>query len=490
MGTFEVWKGLILNLLEELIHKYDTNEEYIIEDLPEYTTLYLEISRLYPTVIYLKLMVEKLEIIEISLSIIAYEVNSGWDNEIIHIDLIVKNLFLILKKIYIKYNILCIYQVEEYFDRYSHWGCPPTDGLEATIYISKNTDSENIISLINLIKMITLSKNNILYKKLNIYPLTNHNLTLHKKAKNINYFFEIIKSLNNSSVPIYNANIAFEKILSKVDSDIKIGLIEFQKTKKIGYSAKPYIDTLKDLNILQVVNDKYILDKTSKWFLELEDYIKNNNNLSILEKYYFLKKILTIDFQYIYELFEIIYIVGQANLTEISKLFQEKHKEYSNLGYVKGLVSLRIHWLKNLGLLKDEREIQFTSTGLIFFDEIMKMRTLYLDVSTSMNAFLLLEYTDSFSKLTNIKACKEKNLDILIKKYLPIVFKLHINKFNKRAIISSVINSIIILSLLEESSLLEYEDIKDIITNSNILKELGYSLSYSNKEQDGYIKRI
>jgi len=325
----------------------------------------------------------------------------------------------------------------------------------------------------------------------------------HKKAKNINYFFEIIKALNNSSIPIYNANIAFEKILSEVKIDSQIGLIEFQKTKKNGYSAKPYIDTLKDLNILQIVNDRYILDKTSKWFLELENYLKDDaylpilsplykekQELNMLEKYYFLKKILTIDFHYIYELFEIIYIVEQASLTKISSLFQERHKEYSNLGYVKGLVSLRINWLKSLGILEYEKDIKFSSKGLIFFDKIMKMRTLYLDISTSINAFLLLEFTDSFSKLINIKANKEKILDFLIKKYIHQVMKLHINKFNKRAITSSIINSIIILSLFEESSIIEYEDIKDIITNSNILKELGYSFSYSNKEQDGYIKRV
>ena len=322
-----------------------------------------------------------------------------------------------------------------------------------------------------------------------IYPLKTKNLTFHKKAKNIKYFFEIIKVLNNSSIHIYNSHIAFEKILSEIKIDSKTGLIELTKTKRIGYSAKPYIDTLKNLNILQTVNDKYILDKTSKWFLELEEYIRNDK-LYFLKKYYFLRKILTIDFQYIYEIFEIIYILEQANLTKISELFQEKHKEYSNLGYVKGIVSLRIHWLKSLGLLKDGRKIQFTSSGLIFFDEIMKMRTLYLNIPTSMNAFLLLSFTKSFSKLINIKASREKNLDILIKKYIHIVMTLHINKFNKRAIISSVINSIIILSLLEKNSVVEYEDIKDIITNSNILKELGYSFVYSNKEQDGYIKRI
>jgi hypothetical protein len=328
--------------------------------------------------------------------------------------------------------------------------------------------------------------------------------TFHKKAKNIKYFFEIMRVLNNSSIPIFNSNIAFEQRLSKIETKSKVGLIEFKKTKKLGYSAKPYVDTLKNLNILQIVNDRYILDKTAKWFLELEDFIKNRayfptlspldsekEELGFLEKYYFLKKILTIDFQYIYDIFEIVYIVKKISLNELSGLFQEKYiEEYTNLGYVNGMVSLRVHWLQALGLLEYKREIILTPKGIEFFDEIMKVRTLYLEIDKSMSAFLLLHFSNSFSNLINIKAKKEKNLDILMKKYLSIVFKLHINKFNKRAIFSSIVNSIIILSLIEENSIVEYEEIKDIITNSNILNEMGYSFVYSNREQDGYIKRI
>ncbi len=286
-----------------------------------------------------------------------------------------------------------------------------------------------------------------------------------------------------------------------------MGLVKVNVTKKIGYSAKPYIGTLKDLNILQTINDRYILDKTSKWFLEIENYIDNSSllvsspllhikdtnsdtQLNLLEKYYFLKKILTIDYLYIYELFEIIYILKKSTLNEVSKLFQEKYKEYSNLEYVKGLVSLRIHWFKSLNLLENNRNVIFTSKGLIFFEEIMKMRTLYLKIPTLTNAFLLLSFTNSFARLIDIQIKSYDNIEFYIKKNISNVFTLHINKFNKRAIVSSIINTIIFLSLIEDEVALEYEEIKDIIINTNLLKELGYTFNYSVKEEDGYIKRI
>jgi hypothetical protein len=510
-----------MNLLRELINKYDFDNELNYANLED-NEIELALGDLHSNIFINIFIDSKRNISKIDFIYRQYEFNSYEEINIRYSGNAFENLYYILSKIYKEYNLYLKYTANYYDYPMSFLCCDPDNGIEITIDIKPIISTLNNMQILDFIDFLSNFYDEIpMYseevncdmwkediaklekKKLFFLKKIKHSI-FHKKAKNIEYFFEIIRKLRNSSVPIYNSNIFFEKVLSQINTNSKVGLVEFKKTKKLGYSVKPYVDTLKNLNILQIVNDRYILDKTAKWFLELEDFIKNRayiptllsldtkiEELNFLEKYYFLKKILMIDFQYIYEIFEIIYIVKKITLNELSSLFQEQYKEeYSNLGYVKAMISLRVHWLQTLGLLEYKRKIVFTSKGIEFFNEITKVRTLYLEIDKSINAFLLLHFSNSFSKLINIKANQNKDLDILIKKYLPIVFKLHINKFNKRAIFSSVLNSIIILALIERGNIVEYEDIKDIITNSNILEKIGYTFVYSNKEQDGYIKRI
>jgi len=342
-----------------------------------------------------------------------------------------------------------------------------------------NHETSKEIKYFKIVKNDRVNSTYQLYQGIN-RVIKQDNFLLSKESKNITYFVLIIKIIGFKAIPINQASFFIGKELLKQNIDER--------------EIESYLDSLEKLNFIQSINESYILTKSSKWFLELENYFdsrslfplsQEKNKLSFLEKYLILKSIIKEDFITLYDLLELVPIKHYVEIKDIVDTFISKNRE-SYVDNILNNFSLRIEWLKSLEILEKDNQIKFTEKGNIFFNSLSKQLIVFKDKSITINTFLLTDFVKSFAKYNNMKLERTNKIDIYIKKYFEQCFKIHQSRFNKRVTISSLINSIIILTMIEDKIAMEYIDIKSILVNTNFIKNKGYSFNYSIKEEDRF----
>jgi len=287
-----------------------------------------------------------------------------------------------------------------------------------------------------------------LYQPMSYYNI-NQELYLNSRAIDIGYFIEIIKDIDNNKV------INIEKLRDNYDVLIKF-------------------------NIIDKINENYILSKYSNWFIAIEKYFNRkylispldiNTKLNLLESYFLLQRVLKCDFTIIYNLLKLLTKKDSITLDKFSLE-----------------IVIRVYWLIDFRILSQNKDIiSLTIEGKIIVNKLVKENIDISQENIVINNFLVNEFVNTFVKINKLNATRTTNYKKYIKKYFVTCFNLHKNKFYDRVTISSFINSIILLTLIESNKIIEFINIKTILINTNYLKSIGYSFSYSIKEQDGYI---
>ncbi len=287
-----------------------------------------------------------------------------------------------------------------------------------------------------------------LYQPMN-YNNSNKELYLNLNAIDIKYFIEVINDINNRII---------------IDK----------------YKLEKSYDILLKFNIIDKINNNYILTKYSNWFLSLESHFTKqylispldiNEKLNLLEKYFLLQRVIKNDFSMIFNLLKSI---KDKNIISMEKYSTE--------------TLIRVYWLIDFRILiKDKNIVSITRQGQHFLNILLNENVEISKEKVTINNFILNKFVYTFAKINELNIKKTINYKIYIKKYFEICFNLHKDKFYDRVTMSSLINSIIILSLIESKKIIEFVEIKIILINTNYLKDMGYSFSYSVKEQDGYI---
>ena len=247
---------------------------------------------------------------------------------------------------------------------------------------------------------------------------------------------------------------------------------------------KKYLQILCKLQLIQKINQSYILSIKSEWFITLNNYFNNHYLLSplnikkdvnLLEEYFLLKIFIKIDIVVLSELFHLL-----------------RKEEYTEIIKIKTKYLTRINWFINLKLLVSiNKKIKITKKGQVFIQNFLNKEE-NLNINNKkviINSFLLDSFSSTIIKMNNLLLKKTSNYKKYITKYFNLCFNLHKDKIYDRVILSSLINSIIILVMINDKKIIEFIEIKDILINSNFIKKIGYTFSYSNKEQDGYIRK-
>jgi hypothetical protein len=318
-----------------------------------------------------------------------------------------------------------------------------------------------------------------------------HCYNLHfSSAKNIKHFQMILDNQSFSTYglyqPISNNSSDKELYLNTNTVDIKyfIEIIKNIKNNRIDNKNKleENYDILIKFNIIDKINENYILTKYSNWFIRIEKYFKNkylispldiNEKLDILESYFLLQRVLKNDFTIIYNLLSLL-----------------KKKDYINLEDFSLELLIRIPWLIDFKILaQNENRITLTIEGESIADNLIIENINISKENVTINNFLLNQFVFTFIKINQLNMKRTSKSKLYLKKYFETCFNLHKDRFYDRVTISSFINSIILLSLIESNRIIEFIDIKTVLINTNYLKDIGYNFSYSIKEQDGYITK-
>lgn len=205
------------------------------------------------------------------------------------------------------------------------------------------------------------------------------------------------------------------------------------KTKS-GISAKPYIDTARDLNLLNKINNVFNTGKFFKVYQSLKgEYSKSLNvfELSTFDKLYFLECILKNDYFYFSNLLELFFLENETTYSSLISKYQgqltERLEDYKKGNYkikklekdfevilkrinswekptiyLEHLLMPRINWMLDLGIINgSSNKFTISEVGLKLFKHL----SIWNDINTSkiissdgfIDRFMIHLYDDCFN---------------------------------------------------------------------------------------------
>lgn len=406
-------------------------------------------------------------------------------------------------------------------------------------YIKLKTDETNNFYIPNI-------KKSCLYKSLQI--INYKKITLiqsNTKARRIGYLKFIVKLFEQSS---YFPISYFARKIELEASYLYDSLIEYKETHKgddkglirktqTGISAQPYIDLLKELNIITQINTSYILTKQAKIYSVLNRQMeysktevnfnspKNNPNifkLNILDKFFFLKQFLIRDSLYIWSLLDIIQIANKPIGTpSIKKLFVnyvlnelERNNLFSTnnqikrdiselkkrinswnkpIVYLEHIIEPRVNWLLDLEILEQTTDISndkkyiLTFYGKNLMAILLKVYESTLCKQQSISLYLDNNYFEDLSFIYNLNKTNNNIIPEKTETYLLEAFKLFKTEAPNRIAASQAIDYVCYKYFIEENIVIEFNDIKQYLSIENIT----FTLDWFNTENDGtlYLKK-
>ncbi len=356
------------------------------------------------------------------------------------------------------------------------------------------------------------------------------------KARRIGYLKFIMNLFEQSS---YFPISYLAKKIELEASVVQESLIEYKenfkgddkgliKKTQSGISAQPYIDLLRELNIITQINTSYILTKQAKIYLVLNKerhHFESEYNifkLDIIDKLFFLKQFLIRDPLYLWSILDIILICNKPlDSSTIKKLFVnyilnelERNNLFTNnnqlkrsiselkkrikswnkpIVYLEHIIEPRINWLLDLGLLEQTientnvKKYVLTCSGNKFMTVLLGVYESTLTKQQSINSYLDKNYFEVFNYIFEL----DKRKDILnikkIEEYLLDAFKLFKTEAPNRIAATQAIEYVCYKSFIEDGVIVEFDELKNYLIKENNI----FTLDWFNTENDGalYVKK-
>lgn len=313
-----------------------------------------------------------------------------------------------------------------------------------------------------------------------------------------------------------------------------------------GNSARPYVKLAENLSIIAKHNYSYILTKHSKVYKILYnnyrvnshsfkyineqiplyqlDLFRNDDQLynifycNTLDRYYFLKQLFEKDFLFIKTIFRVIKENPGKNISKNgikyfyikkslfkslaselkfqlkSNIFKPLEKQQAlalldkfesnklSIRSYESIVEPRISWLIDLNLIDIK---SYTNDFLILSDHGEILLNEIKGVS-DVTFFLENNFLKTFNLVYNITSKVEKPSDKKLDKYIDESFMYFKTLAPNRITISQAINYAVMSCFLKDGLIIEYEEVKKYIFNSEGLK---YIIDWFPSENDGSMKK-
>ncbi len=285
---------------------------------------------------------------------------------------------------------------------------------------------------------------------------------------------------------------------------------------------------LEKLNLLTQINNSYVLTKQCKIYFHLNEFNffekTNNSNLfqlTILDKFFFLRQILISDSFYLLAIIDILHIVNEPITTkEIKRLFVNYLKneldlnlKYSQksatkkkiievktrvstwkkpLVYLEHIIEPRINWLLDLGILEltlesREKKYYFTEVGQKLFSVLSNLFEKKLNKQLVINSLIHNHYIKLFNFIFNLNKKEDITSKVKINQYLFEAFKIFKTAAPRKIAASQAIDYVCLKFFLEDDLIVEYEELKEYLQSHNNT----FSLDWFKTENDGalYLKK-
>ncbi len=227
------------------------------------------------------------------------------------------------------------YSFEPYFDDSCYY-CEADASYVAKIFIKHNfLNKENATTLIQILKEIKHEELEQIYwsaffEQENIKNyFEGQFLNTNTKVRRLGYlkiFFKLIKE--KKKIPASFINKKYEEFAVRynhylVEAVNSKGLIQDSK----GKSAAPYLNLLKEFNLIETVNRLVFPSKSLRVYLELANRFNKDENenpffLTEFDKVFFLELILQKDFLYTSIILELIFLNKNPNINYLVSVFQ------------------------------------------------------------------------------------------------------------------------------------------------------------------------
>ncbi|MDA6069199.1 hypothetical protein NJT12_06165 [Flavobacterium sp. AC] len=396
-------------------------------------------------------------------------------------------------------------------------------------YFLNNEFAKSIIDIIKTLEISIPDFYTVFFrKKINI----NDNkivsvLSTNTKVRRLGYFKIMSNFFNeNKKFPASIINKKFEDYCSEYkneleDNSFKKGLII--KTKS-GVSAKPYIDTALDINLLSKVNNVFNVGKSFKVYQNLKNKYSNSNNifeLTDFDKVYFLECILKNDFFYFSNLLELFFLNRKTTYLILVKKYQaqlilrledykrqniyDNRKVLKNIDvilkrinnwekaevYLEHIIMPRINWMLDFDLLTSiNNEFILTEKGLKLFKHLCVWNDINTDKIISSDSFIdrfMIHTFDDCYKCNHGENLIDRK--IIIEKiyyYIDSSFDLFKTLAPNRVTASQAANYTKYKLYLDDNIKVGYQFILGELSEKEQDK---FVFKYQEQYQDGYIQR-
>lgn len=346
-------------------------------------------------------------------------------------------------------------------------------------------------------------------------------LTTNTKVRRLGYF-KILSTflLDYKKIPSVFVNKKFENYCLEYKHSLESNV--FNKgligETKSGISAKPYLDTALELELVSKINNAFVIGKSFKVYQILQKKYSISPNVFVLsdfDKMYFLEKILRNDFFYFSNLLELIFIEENVTYTFIVNKFQhqlisrlneykQERKGVNNLEtilkriqswekpnvYLEHLIMPRLNWMLDFGILFENNKVySITEIG----ERLFKNLSTWNDVNTDkvispdsfLDRFMVHIYDDCYN---NSKNNKPLEVDFILDKmygYIKQSFDLFKTLAPNRVTVSQAANYAKYMLYLNDNINVGYQ----FVLNKLSEKEQDiFIFKYQDQYQDGYIQ--
>ena len=352
-------------------------------------------------------------------------------------------------------------------------------------------------------------------------------LSTNTKVRRLGYF-KIMSNFfdENKKFPSTIINKKFEDYCLEYknqleDNSFKKGLIIKTKT---GVSAKPYIDTALDINLLSKINNVFNIGKSFKVYQNLKNQYSNSNNifqLTDFDKIYFLECILKNDFFYFSNLLELFFISGKTTYLVLVKKYQaqlilrledyKKQNTYTNRKilknidvilkrinsweksevYLEHIIMPRINWMLDLDLLASiNNEFVLSEKGVKLFKHLCVWNDINTDKIISSDSFIdrfMIHIFDDCYKSNEDK--NQTDLKVILEKiysYIDNSFDLFKTMAPNRVTASQAANYTKYKLYLDDNIKVGYQYVLGKLSDK---EQERFIFKYQEQYQDGYIQR-
>ncbi len=353
------------------------------------------------------------------------------------------------------------------------------------------------------------------------------------KTRRLGYLKKIIELFEGGNYyPISLLAISLEKLAPELQKELEEYQIFLGGNSKglikegyRGVSAKPYIDLLKNFNLITEVNRSFILTKQVKPYFEINKSLKNifqnlNTNIFVLQEndcLFFLEAIIRNDIIYTGAVVEIAKILGEefkskdiypllkdylVNLLKCisNKLVQDRREQLLSVIikrviawekdkiYAEHIIEPRINWLLDLKLIKQSEKkgfYRFTNAGDRFLNVLAGINEVFVRGWLDNTLFSEDCFFSAFDYIYQSEA-KTKWDEEIILEYLDQAMGIFKTDAPRRIAASQAINYTCSMYLLKNKYLANFNQVKDFLLNK---KTNSFSLEWYRTENDGSLTK-